>query len=141
MKKSRFLALILVFVLMLSLPAFATEDRASDQIARHDIKVTPMDGQIVIKASIYGMGVMNKIGRESIYVFKEYGSGWISTDWLLEDDYNMYRTNSSGHAANFFFDSEEGVKYRIEITLFAEDDEGRDTVSQTFYVTGKPGNS
>ena len=39
--------------------------------------------------------------------------------------------------ANYYFDSEVDVEYRLEITLFAENDEGRDTVSQTFYVTGE----
>ena len=32
-----------------------------------------------------------------------------------------------------------GVNYRVDVTLFAEDDRGRDTVSGTYYVTGKSG--
>lgn len=140
--RRRLLALILCFTLLLSLPAFAVDSRASDQIGRHDIKVTALDGQIGIKASIYGTGPMNKIGCQSIYLYKEYGTGWLLVDRLRENyDDNMYRTNSSGHAANYYFDSIAGVKYRLEITLFAENDEGRDTVSQTFYVTGKSGTS
>ena len=83
------------------------------------------------------MGLMNKIGCQSIYLYKEYGSGWLLVDRLREEDDNMYRTNSSGHAANYYFDTVKGVKYRLNITLFAENDEGRDTVSQTFYFTGK----
>lgn len=137
MKVRNILALVLVIAIVLSVPVFAVEDRASDQISRHDIRVTPMDGQIVIKASIYGNGPMNKLGCESIYLYKQYGSAWISNEWLLEDDYNMYNTNSAGHAANYFFDSEPGVRYKVVITMFAENDEGRDTIEETFYVTGK----
>lgn len=137
MKVRNILALVLVIAIVLSVPVFAVEDRASDQISRHDIRVTPMDGQIVIKASIYGNGPMNKLGCESIYLYKQYGSVWISNEWLLEDDYNMYNTNSAGHAANYFFDSEPGVRYKVVITMFAENDEGRDTIEETFYVTGK----
>ena len=137
MKVRNILALVLVIAIVLSVPVFAVEDRASDQISRHDIRVTPMDGQIVIRASIYGNGPMNKLGCESIYLYKQYGSVWISNEWLLEDDYNMYNTNSAGHAANYFFDSEPGVRYKVVITMFAENDEGRDTIEETFYVTGK----
>lgn len=137
MKIKRCLALALVIVMILSIPAFAAENRASDQIGRHDIKVTALDGQIGIKASIYGNGPMNKLGCESIYVYWQYGSAWISDDWLLEDDYNMYSTNTAAHMANYFFDSEPGVRYRVVITMFAENDAGRDTIEETFYVTGK----
>lgn len=137
MKVKSVLALILVFALLLSVPAFALQDRASDQISRHDIKITPQEGRIVVKTSIYGNGFMNKLGCESIYFYEQYGSAWISDEWLLEDDYNMYNTNSVGYAANHYFDSEPSVRYMIVITLFAENDEGRDTIEETFYVTGK----
>ena len=137
MKVKNVLALILVVAMLLSVPAFAVEDRASDQISRHDIKVTPIDGRIAIKASIYGNGPMNKLGCESIYLFEQYGSVWISDEWLLEDDYNMYNTNSVGYAANHYFDSEPGVKYKVVITMFAENDAGRDTITRTYCVPGK----
>lgn len=137
MKIKNVLALVLVIAMVLSVPAFAAENRASDQISRHDIKVTPIDGQIAIKASIYGNGFMNKLGCESIYLYEQYGSVWISNEWYLEDDYNMYNTNSVGYAANHYFDSEPGVRYKVVITMFAENDEGRDTIEETFYVTGK----
>ena len=80
---------------------------------------------------------MNKLGCESIYVYWQYGSAWISDDWLLEDDYNMYSTNVAAHMANYYFDSEPGVRYMVVITMFAENDEGRDTIARTYYVTGK----
>lgn len=137
MKIKRLLCLILAIMIVLSLPAFAIEDRASDQIGRHDIKITPQEGRIVVKTSIYGTGFMNKLGCESIYFYEQYGSAWISDEWLLEDDYNMYNTNSVGYAANHYFDSEAGVNYMIVITLFAENDAGRDTITRTYYVTGK----
>ena len=137
LKAKKFVALILLFAMLMTIPTFAVEDRASDQIGRHDIKVTPLDGQIAIKASIFGVAPMNKLGCESIYLFKQYSSGWISNDWYLEDDYNMYSTNSPAHMANYYFDSEPGVRYKVVITMFAENDEGRDTIEETFYVTGK----
>lgn len=125
MKRNRVVALVLIFTLLLSFPAFASENRASDQIGMHSITVTPLPGQIAIKASIYGMGPMNKIGCQSIYVYKEYGSGWLLVDRMRENyDDNMYSTNVGAHMANYYFDSIAGVEYRVEITLFAENDEG-----------------
>lgn len=142
MKKNKLLVFVLVVALILTMPAFAAETRASDQINRHDIKVTELPGEVGIKASIFGVAPMNKIGCQSIYLYKEYGTGWLLVDRLRENyDDNMYSTNASAHMANYYFDTIAGVEYRLDITLFAENDEGRDTVSQTFYVTGKPGNS
>ncbi len=135
--KKRVLALLLVFTLVLTIPALAIENRASDQIGRHDIRVTALSGQIGIKASIYGVGPMNKIGCQSIYLYKEYGTGWLLVDRMREEDDNMYSTNIAGHMANYYFDSDVGVRYLLEITMFAENDEGRDTITETFYVTGK----
>ena len=137
MNIKRLVSFILVFTLILSLPVFASESRASDQIGRHDIQVTPLPGEVGIKATIIGMGLMNKIGCQSLYLYKEYGSGWLLVDRLREEDDNMYVTNAAGHAANYYLDTIRGVKYRLDITLFAENDDGRDTVSQTFYFTGK----
>ncbi len=80
---------------------------------------------------------MNKIGCQSIYLYKEYGTGWLLVDRMREEDDNMYSTNIAGHMANYYFDSDVGVRYLLEITMFAENDEGRDTIEETFYVTGK----
>ncbi len=138
MRIKKVFALVIVFAMLMSLPTLAVEDRASDQIGRHDIRVTALSGQIGIKASIVGVATMNKVGCQSIYLYERYGTGWLLVDRLRENyDDNMYSTNVAGHMANYYFDSEVGVEYRLEITLFAENDEGRDTVSQTFYVTGE----
>ena len=34
-------------------------------------------------------------------------------------------------------DCEVGIRYKVKVTIFAEDSAGRDTRSQTFYVTGQ----
>lgn len=137
MKKKRLLALVLVFTLLLSLPAFAATDRASDQIHRRDVRVTATPGQIVVKASIFGMGNMNKIGCQSIYVYEQVGSFWVLDDFKLEDDAGMYSTNTAGHMSNYYFDSETDVEYKVVVTVFAENDAGRDSRTDIFYVTGK----
>ncbi len=143
MKLKRILAFVLILALVLSMPtfAFATEDRASDQIGRHNIKVASSSGQIIVTTMIFGMGLMNEIGCEKIYIYEKYGTGWLLVDWLVEGDDNTVTTNSAAHMASYFFDCRDGVEYRISVTLFAENDEGRDTVSQTLYVTGNSSNN
>ena len=137
MKKKRLLALILVFTLLLSLPAFATTARSSEQIHRRDVRVTVLSGQIAVKASVYGMGPMDKIGCQSIYVYKQVGSFWVLSDRLTEADAGMTSTNVSGHMNTFYFDTTAGTEYKVIVTVFAENDAGRDSRTDIFYVTGK----
>lgn len=137
MKKKRLLAFILIFALLLSLPVFATTNRASDQIGSRNVRATALSGQIYVKASIVGMGVMNKIGTESIYIFEKSNSLWVLNDFCTEDDAGMSATNAAGHMGAYYFDSEVGVEYKVVVTVFAENDAGRDSRTDIFYVTGK----
>lgn len=57
MKKVKIIALALACMVLLSVGALAVESRASDQIYRYDIVVTPMSGYINVKASVYGNGL------------------------------------------------------------------------------------
>lgn len=137
MKKKRLLALVLIFALLLSLPALATTNRASDQIGSRNIRVTAISGQIAVKASIVGMGVMNKIGCQSIFIYTQNGSSWTMTDFSTESYEGMTSTNAGAHMGMYYFDSVAGVNYRVVVTVFAENDAGRDSRTDIFYVTGK----
>ena len=124
-------------MVLLSVGALAVESRASDQIYRYDIVVTPMSGYINVKASVYGNGLMDKIGCQSIYVYEENGTccDLIGSD--LESDSNMYKDKSSSHQVSKQYDTEEGREYKIVVTIFAEKDGVRDTRTKTVFVTGK----
>lgn len=137
MKKKRLLALVLIFTLLLSLPAFAVTDRASDQIGSRNVRVTVLSGQIAVKASVFGMGIMNKIGTESIFIYTQSGNGWLLTDFSVESYEGMTSTNAGAHMGMYYFDSVAGVNYRVVVTVFAENDAGRDSRTDIFYVTGK----
>lgn len=137
MKKTRFLALVLVFTLLLSLPAFATSNRASDQISLRNIDVNALSGQISVKATVVGLGTMSKIGCQSIYVYEQSGSFWLLTGYKSETNDGMVNTNAPGYANIHYFDSETDVEYKVVVTVFAENDAGRDSRTDIFYVTGK----
>lgn len=139
MKKKFFLSAIIAFICVGSslFLAFAAETRASRQISIYSMNVTPITGMLDVKFSVTANGPANKLGCESIYVYEKSGSRWDFVDSKDEDDPGMSRTDYYAHRNNIYFDSESGVEYKVVVTIFAENDEGRDTRTKTFYVTGK----
>ena len=107
------------------------------------VSVKSMLSKIIVTVDIISVGIADKLGTESIYVWKQVDGGWLLLYDLKEDEDNgeedMYSVNTGAHMAEYYFDSIAGVNYRVDVTLFAENDEGRDTVSRTYYVTGKSG--
>lgn len=137
MMKVRIIALVLACMVFLSVGALAVESRASDQISTYSIVVTPMSGYINVKASVYGNGLMDKLGCQSIYVYEENGSSWNPLDNDEEADSDMCVKNALGHIVNKQYNTEEGKEYKVVVTVFAEKDGDRDTRTRTFFVTGE----
>ncbi len=137
MKKGRVIAFILVITLLISTQAFAFEFRASDQIGSYSIDIATSSGKIRVTAYVFGNGSMNKIGCESIEIYDKNGSRWDSYVDLDEDDDYMSSTNIHAYAHTFEFDATKNVEYMVSVTIFAENDDGRDTRSKTEYVTGR----
>ena len=138
MKQKRFVTLLMAAVCMflLAAPAFATETRASEQINSYSMTVTPKANALSVYFSVSGNSIMNKIGCESIKVYKLSNSRWVLTETWYEDDTGMSRSGIA-MANTIYCDGEADVEYKVVVTIFAENDAGRDTRSQTFYVTGK----
>ena len=109
--------------------------RASDQIVDYKMEVIPTSGKLGISFYVSGTGMMNELGCESIYVY-EVGNVLPEKSWD-EDDAGMTRKNGGAYSNTIYFDSEKGVEYKVVVTIFAEDDDGRDSRSKTFYVTGE----
>lgn len=138
MKKKRLISLFMTAVCMflLAVPAFAGT-LASSQICLYDITVTPITDSLYIKFSISGNTMMDKIGCESIYVYEKSGSRWNLVNSWDEDDEGMSRSNARSNKNGKYSSSETGVEYKVVITVYAEDSNGRDTRTKTVYVTGK----
>lgn len=134
MTRKRIVALFttVVFMFLMSVSAAA---RASDQIVDYKMEVFPSSGELGISFYVSGTGMMNELGCESIYVY-EVGNVLPEKSWD-EDDYGMTRSNGFAYSNTIYFDSEKDVEYKIVVTIFAEDDDGRDSRSKTFYVTGE----
>lgn len=138
-KKILSLALSVICVSILSIPVSAVEPRASAQIAVYAMDVTPLSDKLSVYASVTGSGKMDKLGCESIYIYKLVNSRWVSVpdQTKLEDDTGMSSSNTYDHTNVVRCDSERGEAYKVVVTIFAENSKGRDTRSDTFYVVGK----
>lgn len=137
-KGKRFISLLMtaVCIFLFAVPAFATT-KASIQINRYDMRVTPVAGTLNIYFSVTGNNAMDKIGCESIYVYEKSGSRWVLTDSWDEDDAGMSHTDSGFKVNTIYCDSEAGVEYKVVVTIFAENSAGRDSRTRTIYVTGR----
>lgn len=87
--------------------------------------------------AVTGNRAMNKLGCQSIYVYRKTDTGWTYVTSVLEDDEGMSKTNSSFHRNDIYIDCTAGVEYKVVVTIYAENDAGRDTRTQRFFVTGK----
>ena len=139
MKKHKIITSIcaLICILSLIIPTSAAITRASDQIRLYWADAVVTKGAINVEFSITGKNIMNKIGCESIYIYKTLDTRWIYVNSKTEDDSGMIKTQKSGHTNTIVFNGSAGVEYKVVVTVFAENDAGRDSRSQTFYVTGR----
>ena len=102
----------------------------------HLVYAVAEPGQIYVEASIYGNGIMDKIGCQSIHIFEDDNGWWSLCYSLFEDDEGMSSEDTYGHIYANTFESEVGVDYYVLITVFAENENGRDTRTYEYYVTG-----
>lgn len=139
MKKNRIIALLcaLICATTLIVPVIASTERASDQISLYRIDTIATRGAVNVEFTITGKGIANKLGCESIYLYEKSGSAWIYEDSRTENDPGMSNVNKGNHANTISLKGIAGVEYKAVVTVFAENDAGRDTRTQTFYVTGK----
>ena len=136
MKKTKILALILVACTLLTIPSFAAEPRASEQIHMHIVYAEAEPGHIYVEATIYGTEIMDKIGCQNLQILKMTDSGWELYVSLFENDEGMSSEDTFVHDYTNTFESEVGVEYYVLITVFAENENGRDNRTYEYYVTG-----
>ena len=96
MKRKHLIPLFLVVILSFALTtsSLAAERRASDQINRYSIAVTPVSNSLQVTFSVYSYSLADKIGCESIEVYEKSGSRWSLMESLDENDAGMSTSNS-----------------------------------------------
>ena len=80
---------------------------------------------------------MDRVGCESIDIYLSDGSNWIKQESFDENDSGMSKRNVRRFANTVTADCEAGARYRVVVTIFAENSAGRDSRTQTFYLNGK----
>ena len=100
MTRKKLYALILTVICMLTfvIPSFASEPYASQQIRSYSISASSSDNYIDVEFDVTGAGRMEKIGCESIYIYRQSGSRWILDDSFTEDDSGMSDSNTVSHS-------------------------------------------
>ena len=126
---------VFICMMMMFLPTHATEMRASEQIRSYGINVTSSSGEIDVQVTVRGIGTSSKLGCESIEVYEDTNGRWKEVESLDEFDEGMSDRNSRGYINTIYIDGEVGSYYKVIVTIFAEDENGRDAREETFYVT------
>ncbi|MCI8539821.1 MAG: hypothetical protein HFF18_14385 [Oscillospiraceae bacterium] len=134
--KNKLIAFICVVACLATMivPAFAVETRASSQIIRYSMDATTSKDTIEVFFSVTGVGTMQKIGCESIYIYEKSGTRWSLVETFTEDDSGMSRTNTHSHRNTIYYTGDADVEHKVVVTIFSEDDTERDIRTKTFYV-------
>ena len=133
LNKKRIIAAILLIALALAIPAYADTARASGQLSRYSVNAENTGSHIYVYVNIFGTLNVTKIGCESIHVYEKVGSTWRLCEELLEDDPEM-SVSSSMYLHTHDFDSQAGKEYKVNVTIFAENADGRDTRDYIFII-------
>ena len=139
MKRTKIVAslCVLVCVMMMFIPTYATEMRASEQISNYSIDVSSSSGEIDVLVTVRGIGTSSKLGCESIEVYEKSGSRWVLAESLDEDDPGMSDYNAMAYLNVISCDCDPGTEYKVVVTIFAVNSAGRDSRTHTYYVTGE----
>lgn len=133
MKVNKIFAICLVACMLLALPTYASSARASEQLNSYDVDISRPAGRLNVTVTVSGTLDVTKTGCEVVRIYEKVGSFWVVRDYLREDDPNMY-VNSRIYLHTHTFDANDNAEYRVDVTIFAEDPDGRDTRSFTYYV-------
>lgn len=133
MKMKRLISFFCVTICMMTmtLQAFA---RASDQLENYWMEAGTSNGQIYVEFMVAGTGSMDRIGCESIKVYENANGRWDEIESRGELDSGMSQMNARKHSNTIYIDGEIGGYYKVVVTIFAEDENGRDSREETFYV-------
>lgn len=133
MKKAKIISVVLCIAILVTLPAYAVTDRASDQLLRYYVDVTSGNDEILVSVNVIGMIDVTRAGIEHISVYEKYGSSWTLFDERFENDSSM-AVNARTYLDTVHIDATNDKEYRVDVTIFAENSEGRDTRSFIRYI-------
>ena len=108
------------------MPIYASSTRASERLNSYGVDVNRPTGEIYVTVHVSGTVGVTKTGCQTVRVYEKVGSFWVMRDELREDDANMV-FNSRIYLYTHTFDANDNSEYRVDVTIFAENADGRDT--------------
>lgn len=78
---------------------------------------------------------MKRIGAEEIKIYQQVNGRWSLVKTYTTSTEGMCDTDTSFHANVIYYSGISGVNYKVEVTIFAEDDAGSDSRSETHFIT------
>lgn len=130
---NRLLSMVLpiVFLSLLSSPAKAIENRASDYIYTcYATASSGSMGKVEIEFSITGLREMDEIGASSIIIYEDDGNGFevVKTFLSSNNGYEyLLRSNNRKNTASVTYTGNIGDRYYAKVYFLARDSSGGDT--------------
>lgn len=135
-KTSRIFNVFIVLAFMCSVSIFASEARASLYISAYRMNALPAgNGKLGVEFSINGTRQMSALGAESIIVYRADGFNWIKVAEFNRNDSDMIGTNRMHYGNTKFYQGIPEERYKVTVTVFAENDTGYDSRTENFIFT------
>lgn len=134
---TRILSLILVFVMLAAIPAYAAEQetRASSYFSAYRGYCTKTSSTtLAVSFHVIAVNTMDVLGASQIKVQRSSdGESWTTVKTFDKASYsNMTDTNTAGHGSFVSCTVASGYYYRAVITFYAKKDNG--TAYHTYYT-------
>lgn len=124
---TQFVSIMLVFALVLAVPAYAAESRESSFFIKSSVYLWPTTGN-TFEAwfEVTGTGTMEKIGANFIKIQRSSdNSNWNTVKTYSKDYYsNLMDSNSARHSDYITYTGTSGYYYRAYIELYAKNSSG-----------------
>ena len=120
-----------------SLPAGLTwqtvDDSAQIEGEVMDALVTK-DGEISVIYRVSGKGEVQALGAEAISIWRQVGEDWIEAVRYDETNPALSKTGEMTYGGEVVYQGRPGGVYRVEMTVFVENQAGRDTRTATIPI-------
>lgn len=78
---------------------------------------------------------MDRIGFESVEIYEKWGSLWRKEASYDVNDSGMCNERARLYSGTLTYHGSSESEYKVVVTIFAEDANGTDSRTKTFYVT------
>lgn len=131
-KITRFICVLLIFVMLFSTAVFASEDRASNYFGITSAYLSRIPGGFEIWFDVTAMGTMDQLGAKTVVVQRSSdGSSWTPVKTYTKEAYpEMIRTNFAAHTCCLTYTATAGYYYRAVVTFYAKKGTGSGELTQ-----------